>query len=161
METQKIIIEAHNADQSTVEGYPMISVNPNKSEYGSLRFATTTFDTTGGFLNKVRRVHFQSGNIEELKAFVDAFDLKLNMDYSTKVPSRIIVEESIVPFYEGQKPKVNPSSGEVVTANGSEVYRQTRLVAAASSDADSLVREKVVQQAVSELTATDLPEIGG
>lgn len=162
MNTQKIIIEAHNANQETVEGYDMISINPKKKEFGSIRFATTNFDTTGGFLNKVRRVHYQSGKIEELIAFVDALGLKIGMDYSTVVPSRLIVEEQNDVFYEGQDAKINPTTGDVVTVNGSEVYRQTRLVPASSNDMDYLLKEGVVKATpVSELTETDIPGLNG
>ena len=161
MNTQAIIIEAHNENQTVAEGYPMISINPNKSEFGSIRFATTTFDTTGGFLNKVRRVHYQSGKVEELIAFADALNLKVGMNYSNAIPSRIIVEEQNVPFYENQGAKINPSTGEIVSVNGGEVYRQTRLVPAGSADQDVLLKEGVATKAVaSELTATDLPELG-
>jgi hypothetical protein len=161
MNTQKIIIEAHNDDQETAEGYAMISVNPNKPEYGSIRLATTTYDTTGGFLNKVRRVHFQSGKVEDLMSFADTLNLKVGANYSEAIPSRIIVEEQNVPFYEGQGAKINPSTGEIVSVNGGQVYRQTRLVNTSSSDQDILLKEGVATKAVaSELTATDLPELG-
>jgi len=158
MNTDKIIIEAHNEGQETTAN-GIVSINPNKKEFGSIRLATTSYDMSTGFLNKQRRVHYLAGKVEELEGLAYAFEFKIGDDYSAKFPSRIIVEESTTPFYEGQSPKINPSSGEVVTVNGSEVYRQTRLVNADSADQDILVKEGQAAT-VAELTSSDLPELG-
>jgi hypothetical protein len=157
MNTDKIIIEAHNEGQETTAN-GIVSINPNKKEFGSIRLATTSYDMSSGFLNKQRRVHYLAGKVDELEGLVDAYDLKIGGDYSAKFPSRIIVEESATPFYEGQSAKINPSTGEVVMVNGSEVYRQTRLVPAGSADQDSLVKEGQATT-VAELTSEDLPEL--
>lgn len=142
MNAHNIIVE--NSKSVSTEANGIIGINPSKPEYGSIQLATTVFDTSSGFLSKKRTVHFLSGNVEELKELVAAFDIKAGDDYSKKVmPSRIIVRESTTPYYEGQAPKINPSTDEVITSGGKDVYRETALVAAGSSEGDSkLITDK-------------------
>lgn len=39
----------------------------------------------------------------------------------------LLAIESTSPYYEGQEPKINPSTGAVVTHNGQPIYRSTKL----------------------------------
>jgi hypothetical protein len=159
MKTDKIIIEKSTSDKTEANG--VIGVNPNKPEFGSIMMRTTSWNTDGGFLNKASRVHFLSGKVEELKELCAAFSLNAGDDYSAKVaPSRLIVQESTTPFYDGQAPKINPSTDEIVTYNGADVYRETQLVPASSTQQDLILREGEVVAATAELTVNDLPELG-
>ncbi len=45
------------------------------------------------------------------------------------VPFDILIEEKITPAYDGQEPKVNPSTSEVVMFDGNRVYEHGSLVA--------------------------------
>jgi len=45
------------------------------------------------------------------------------------LPLDILSEEKTVPAYDGQAPKINPSTGETISFNGSEVYEHGSLVA--------------------------------
>ena len=49
---------------------------------------------------------------------------------------KLVVKESLEPFYTNQEPKKNPTTGEVVTHLGASVYRQTFVVAEGSSEVD-------------------------
>lgn len=142
MNAHNIILEKSNSVSTEANG--LIGINPNKPEYGSIQMATTT-RSFGGFMNKSRTVHFLSGKIEELVELVADFDLKVGDDFSKKVqPSRLIIKESTTPFYEGQTAKINPSTSEVVTYQGEDIYRETALVAANSPETDSkLTNDKV------------------
>jgi len=142
MNAHKIIIE--KSKSVTTESNGIIGVNPKKPEFGSIQLATTT-RSFGGFMNKSRTVHFLSGRVEELKELVDEFSLSVGDDFSKKVqPSRLIVKESVTPFYDGQDAKINPTSGEVVTFQGEDIYRETALVGATSLEMDSkLSNDKV------------------
>lgn len=135
MKAQRIILEKSNSVSTESNG--LIGINPNKPEYGSIQMATT-IRSFGSFASKTRTVHFLSGTVEELKEIVAEFSLSAGDDFSEKVqPSRIIVRESTTPFYDGQQPKMNPSTQEVVTHNGQDIYRETDLVGANSSETDS------------------------
>lgn len=54
---------------------------------------------------------------------------KLGLKAGSVVPFDILVEEKTIPAYEGQNPKVNPSTGEVITHEGMPVYEHASLVA--------------------------------
>jgi hypothetical protein len=46
-----------------------------------------------------------------------------------EVPFDILIEEKVEPAFEGQEPKINPTSGEVVMFNDMRVYEHGSLVA--------------------------------
>jgi hypothetical protein len=148
MNAQVIIIEKSSSVNTTANG--VIGINPNNSEYGSIQMATTKFDF-GNFASAKRVVHFMSGRVSDLENIVKVFDLKIGDDFSKKAqPSRIIVKESITPFYEGQKPKINPETSEIILHNGQEVYRDTDLVAASSQETDQKLSSDKVKVAQTE-----------
>lgn len=152
MKAQKITVQESNADTTLAKG--LIGVNPNKPEYGSIQLKTQSF-SFGGFAAPSKIVHFLAGTVEDLKSIITEYNLKAGDDFSMKVqPSRLIVKESTTPFYEGQKCKINPTTGEEVTSNGNPVYRETRLVEAGSSEYD----EKVASTKTSVASTSDAAE---
>lgn len=59
------------------------------------------------------------------------------------LPLDILSEEKTIPAYDGQKPKVNPSTSEVITFEGLEVYEHGSLVAVGEGKVIKLKREEV------------------
>jgi len=93
---------------------------------GSIMLSQEKTMMNGSFLNVQKRYAFLSGTIESLQTILDRFKLTAG----SEVPGTIQVLESLQPFFDNQKPKVNPTTQEVIgfDINGAfyPVYYQTR-----------------------------------
>ncbi len=122
--------------------YPIIIVGRNE-EFGSimLRQEKLVLAPGSNIVNIQPRVAHFAGRIEVLERIVKDLKLQEGDNFSKKVfPVDLIVEESTEPFYDGQEPKINPSSGEIVTSGGKEVYRYTRVSKEEDHKTDILLR---------------------
>jgi hypothetical protein len=61
------------------------------------------------------------------------------------LPLDILSEEKTVPAYDGQSPKVNPSTGEIITYQGLPVYEHGSLVGIGEGKVVKLPKEEVTQ----------------
>lgn len=126
----------------------VIVISEKNTEFGSIMLEEVAFTNSAGFLNKQKRVAFLRSDLATLKDYVASLGLKAG----SPVEGKIVVEESITPFFEGQTPKVNPTSGAVITSNGNAIYRNSYL--GTIGDVDKLLAsDKVVVEEVSEKTA--------
>lgn len=146
----KVIVRAPNEGQEVID--KVIAVNPNKEGFGSIMVDSYKFINAPGsnFINKQRRVAFISGSIEDLQTMVKELNLTPNCDYSKKTGTNycLIVKEQIKPFFEGQSPKINPSTDEELsTPDGEAIYRQT-FITQEGTDEDVLLRHAVEENAV-------------
>jgi hypothetical protein len=92
----------------------VITQNPNKPEFGSIRLDYKTATLSGGFSSIGNRSAFIHGRMEDL----EAFGLKAGQE----LVGKIIKKESSAPFYDGQQPKINPQTNEQVLTNGRPTY---------------------------------------
>jgi hypothetical protein len=99
----------------------VIQQNPNKPEYGSIGFEQCLATNRNNFLNFTTKVSFISGTMADLEKFAIGYQLKAGME----IPGCLFTEESYRPFWEGQEPKINPSTGHVVLVDGAPVYQKT------------------------------------
>lgn len=114
------------------EGIVMQSRRKPESAAIMLRHESQTINDEG-FLQKEIRVGLFKGNTDDLNTLVERTNLRAGDDFSQKViPVRLVIRESLEPEYAEHQPKINPSTGEVVTSGGSPVYRSTKVVAANS-----------------------------
>lgn len=78
---------------------------------GSIRLEQETTSLAGGtFLNSRRRVAFMASTMETLAKVVAANKL-VN---GSQIPGKIMVTESLEPFWNGQNGKINPSTEEPI-----------------------------------------------
>ena len=107
-------------NQVTVATHPatglVITQSENNPEYGTIRLDAVTTSMEGGFLNTRRRSAFIRGKMKDLEA--------LKLKAGQILPGIIQRQESFQPFYPGQKPKMNPETGEIILQDGKEVYFQ-------------------------------------
>lgn len=93
---------------------------------GSIMLTQEQSMLNGGFLNVNRRVCFLSGTIESLQSIIDRNKLK----HGSELPGKVVVYESLQPFFDGQQPKMNPTTKAVIQfeVNGTNypVFYQTR-----------------------------------
>ena len=92
----------------------VITPSTNNPAFGTIRLDSEHKSMEKGFVNIQKRSAFVRGRIEDL----NALDLKSGQS----LPGKIIKRESFEPFYEGQAPKINPTTAEIVLTNGRETY---------------------------------------
>jgi hypothetical protein len=133
----RTIVKAH-----TTTGL-VVTPSTNSPEYGTIRVEQVAFSVTNGFTNKSTRSAFIKGKLS------DFADMGLKKDGLFPIEGRILIKESFEPMYEGQKAKLNPSSGEEIKIDGRLVYRDSYFTSDESLS-DVLITES---SAVAELIA--------
>ena len=119
------------------QGNPKTDNNGNP--IGSIRLEQTQNTLNGGFLNSSTRVAFIGATIKTLEKIINDNKLKAG----SVVPGKIVIEESLTPFYPNQKAKINPNGGAVIQieANGAlhDIYMRMRYTDK-EADQDFLLR---------------------
>ena len=92
----------------------VITVSTNNPEYGTIRLDEETIQFQNNFMNKSRRSVFIRGKVADLES--------LGYKANQALAGKIIKRESFEPFYEGQEPKMNPTTQEVVLKDNKPVY---------------------------------------
>lgn len=112
MSQVKVAINSKNNQVFTVKDAP----SSDGKTYGFYIVDETRVSLEGGFYRSSRRTA------------TITVDESINPGWKAGhcLNGQIVVEESHTPFYEGQAPKINPSTKEVVMVNGRKVYRQSR-----------------------------------
>lgn len=95
------------------------------SEYGKIRVDEMKLSISNGFSRFAKRTAF----ITVEKETADILEQMLVEGQPYPMPGKIIVMESLDPFYPGQEPKRKGADGEFITHNGHPVYRNTEFVA--------------------------------
>lgn len=89
------------------------------------------------------RVAFKMGNLDTMRNLVQENNLKVG----SEVAGKIIVKESITPFYHDQQPKINPTTDAIINSGGQPVYRKSFLAMNDSEEIDVLlISDSVGQQ---------------
>jgi len=68
-------------------------------------------------------------------------DIASKIEIGKVVPFDILLTETVAPVYEGQQPKINPDSGEVIMFGDNAVYERTELVEQGKGGINPLVKE--------------------
>ena len=92
----------------------VITPSTNNPAFGTIRLDELKKSLEGGFGQDQKRSAFVRGSMEFLNS--------LNLKAGQSLPGKIIKRESFEPFYEGQTPKINPTTAEIVLTNGRETY---------------------------------------
>lgn len=93
----------------------VITQSSNDPEFGYVRVESKTTTFENGWVRIATRSALIRGKVEDLKVF----------EGLKQIPGKILVKESLEPAYDGQAPKINPQTGEVLTNAGRPIYRQT------------------------------------
>lgn len=124
------------------EGYDSIIMeSKNNSDFGAIMLRSTEEHLDdNGFYRPLKKVGLFKGRVDELKKLVEKKGLKAGDNFSSKVaPVKLVIQEQFEPFYEGQDPKINPTTGQAVTSDGAEVYRQTFVTSVKSTLEDKFL----------------------
>lgn len=104
----------------------VVTPRDSNPEYGAVRIDEEKTTIVNNFVNKSRRTAFLGGSTADLNA--------MNFKDGQIIAGTIVKQESFEPFFEGQSPKINPSTNEVVLKDG----RPTFLNYIYSTDATAL-----------------------
>jgi hypothetical protein len=144
-----------NFKNPTIVAHPetneVVTQNPNKPEYGSIRVDQIITTMENGFLNRSKRVAFIGGKLEDLK--------ELGYKANQVLPGKLVVKESTTPFYAGQSPKINPETGEVMLSNGQEIYRQTVYTSDINAQDNLVQHDTVTVDSELPMVEENLPSI--
>ena len=135
-----IIVVAHPETKS------VITPSSSTEGWGSIRVEQSAFEVNNGIINQKKRVAFFRAKLEVLNA------LGLVDGQALPISGKIVVKESMAPFYEGQKPKQTPS-GVVLKANGQPIYRETSFSANLDT-CDELIPHTNVEEVKAAAKAT-------
>ena len=129
----------------------VITQNPNKPEFGSIRLDYKTATLSGGFSSIGNRSAFIHGRMEDLEAF--------GLTAGQELVGKIIKKEKFSAFYDGQQPKINPTTNEQVLTNGRPTYLEFQYTEDPNAhdmwiDEENEVEEEVV---VNEIAGQTLP----
>jgi len=92
----------------------VITINKNNLEFGTIRVDQIRVSKENGFLNKTKRSAFITGKLEDLKSE--------NYKAGQILTGTIYRTESRTPLFEGQNPKINPTTKEVHLVDGAPIY---------------------------------------
>lgn len=132
-----------NQVQVTLHPETGAAVNPtNNPEVYRIRVEQSTTKCNSGFARIEKRSALINGPKEVMETLAKQKTLQ----------GKIVVEESITPFWKGQEPKINPSTGEVVMQGGNPIYRRTTFTQNVQAN-DVLVQHNVNVEAPAEAMA--------
>lgn len=137
--------------------YDIITISGKNKEFGSimLRQEKLVLSPGSNIANIQARVAHFAGTLENLESIVENFNLKEGDNFNKIMPVDLVVEEQTEPFYDGQDPKINPSTGEIVTHNGQEVYRSTFIAQKGEERTDQLLRTDPSEETVGQKAQTE------
>lgn len=114
------IVKAHPVTGAVVTYFE----NSKGETFGKIRVDQRAPVINNGFMSFANRSAFIT--LAEKTAKEMEPTLKEDMPYP--IPGKVIVTESLEPFYYGQEPKRKGAEGEIVTHMGAPVYRDTDYV---------------------------------
>lgn len=115
------------------------------SDWVSVRVESEQLINKNGMIILQKRVAF----VRIQKTLAEALSAmgKLQDNKPFPLEGVIIVQESLIPFYDGQEPKINPITMENVLHEGREVYRQA-IFSSNESAKDELIDDYIAKNQV-------------
>ncbi|WNH13855.1 hypothetical protein [Thalassobellus suaedae] len=118
--SNKPIIKAHPVTGAIVTYFE----NTEGETFGKVRVDQRAPVINNGFMSFANRSAFITLNELDAKAM----EAILIEDAPYPIEGKVVVTESLEPFYEGQEPKRKGTEGEIITHLGAPVYRKTNYV---------------------------------
>ena len=134
----KALVIAHPETGETITRF---TSKDGGKEFAKIRVDSVTLEVNNGFSSFAKRSAFITIDGETADTFEEMNLLVVGQPYP--VEGKIIVRESLTPFYVGQKPKTKGKGGEIVTHNGHPVYRDTEFVTDLSIQDEFISTDKV------------------
>jgi len=119
LNNQKVV--AHPETGEVITLFTKVDSHGEEKVYGKIRVDDIVLTMNNNFVMQQRRTAFITLAEEAIQVLAPY--IKEGKPYPME--GKIIVKESLEPFYEGQTPKVNPSTDEYILVGGQHVYRTT------------------------------------
>jgi hypothetical protein len=119
LNTQKVV--AHPETGQVITLFNKMSATGEEKIYGRVRIDETTLVLNDGFIRPQRRTAFVT--LDEAAMQILTPYIKEGNPYPME--GKVVVKESLKPHYEGQTPKINPTTEDYVLCDGQYVYRTT------------------------------------
>ena len=114
------LVKAHPVTGSIVTYFE----NSKGESFGKIRVDQRAPVINNGFMSFANRSAFITLNEKDAKAMEPI----LIEDTPYPIEGKVVVTESLEPFYDGQEPKRRGADGAVITHLGAAVYRETNYV---------------------------------
>lgn len=123
-----------------------VTVNPetglvvnetSNPEVGYVRLEQTKEVIVNGWFQEQRRSALIMGDPEQLKK---------KFSKGQTLPGTITIREDFTPAYNGQEPKINPQTGEVLTKDGQPIFRHSEYNPNPNAPDGDMVQHDTVQQ---------------
>ena len=114
------LVKAHPVTGSIVTYFE----NSKGETFGKIRVDQRAPVINNGFMSFANRSAFITLNEKDALAM----ETILTEDAPYPIEGKVVVTESLEPFYDGQEPKRRGAEGEVITHMGAPVYRETNYV---------------------------------
>lgn len=145
------IVKAHPVTGAIVTYFD----NSKGETFGKIRVDQRAPVINNGFMSFANRSAFitlDESTAKEMESI-------LVEDAPYPIPGKVVVTESLTPFYEGQEPKRKGADGEVITHLGAPVYRDTNYVFDLEAKDTLLVGDRDgVETPVDKQASTATPE---
>lgn len=120
----------------------VITISEKNPEFGTIRLDAEQNVFSDGFFNIQKRTAFVRGRLVDLES--------LNLKDGQVLAGQIVRKESFEPFYEGQTPKINPTTNEVVLTDGSTTYLEFEYTEDMSKPSEIWVENNSVEAEVTD-----------
>ena len=120
----------------------VITISEKNPEFGTIRLDAEQNVFSDGFFNVQKRTAFVRGRLVDLES--------LNLKDGQVLAGQIVRKESFEPFYEGQTPKINPTTNEVVLTDGRPTYLEFEYTEDMSKPSEIWVENTSVEAEVTD-----------
>jgi hypothetical protein len=118
--SNKPIVKAHPETGAVITYF-----ESEKGEtYGKVRVDQRTPVVNNGYMSFANRSAFITMDEKTAKEMESI----LQEEQPYPIAGKVVVTESLTPFYDGQEPKTKGADGDVITHQGRPVYRDTQFV---------------------------------
>ena len=120
----------------------VITISEKNPEFGTIRLDAEQNVFSDGFFSVQKRTAFVRGRLVDLES--------LNLKDGQVLAGQIVRKESFEPFYEGQTPKINPTTNEVVLTDGRPTYLEFEYTEDMSKPSEIWVENTSVEAEVTD-----------
>jgi len=146
MNTQ-VIIDRFKAEGDALNVFTGAVVKATKNEeVVTIVVSQTTLGmSASGFLSPIRKRALVAMNLETYETLKNGFIPGTNYAHLMGQPFAALKNvDSLIPKYEGQSPRINPQTSEILLHKGQPIYRDTVIVFEPEQAADHLLACDVV-----------------
>jgi len=108
----------------------------NQPKFGSIGLRQEVLLFRGNFVTVEKRVGYLNGTLSDLERVVDEYNLRPDEGVPDSFNKKLVIQESLEKSWETQNPKINPTTGEVLTYMGHSIYRRCLVVDKDSPEED-------------------------